>query len=206
MHILIVLCAMVVGFILAADLAEKLKNQYPDAKPYMWGYFTGIAGLIAWGGHSVWAFYEAIDGPSYKSDDYIILGVIMLFIACSHILVIKRNKWGWVIAIITQFNPITWIINGIYLKNRWHELAGFPESHKQFQSWFFQLSRGIRFLICGSVFWIFSVVAFVFVFEPFGYTINGREWEIIIKAIIVPPIIACIGAGMYKMAISKQSD
>ena len=34
-------------------------------------------------------------------------------------LILKFNKYAFLIATILSFNPLLWIINGIYLKNRW---------------------------------------------------------------------------------------
>jgi hypothetical protein len=36
------------------------------------------------------------------------------------ILILKYNKYAFLIATILSFNPLLWIINGIYLKNRWN--------------------------------------------------------------------------------------
>lgn len=34
--------------------------------------------------------------------------------------VLKFNKYAFLMATVLTFNPLLWIINGIYLKNRWH--------------------------------------------------------------------------------------
>jgi len=36
------------------------------------------------------------------------------------IFVLKYNKYAFLIATVLTLNPILWIINGIYLKNRWN--------------------------------------------------------------------------------------
>jgi len=36
------------------------------------------------------------------------------------ILILQFNKYAFLIATILSINPIAWIINGIYLKNRWN--------------------------------------------------------------------------------------
>ena len=43
----------------------------------------------------------------------ILLNFILMF------LILEFNKWAFLIATILSFNPLLWIINGIYLKNRW---------------------------------------------------------------------------------------
>ena len=36
------------------------------------------------------------------------------------IMILKFNKYAFLIATVLSLNPIVWIINAIYLKNRWH--------------------------------------------------------------------------------------
>ena len=38
-------------------------------------------------------------------------------------LVILRLRWAFVMFTLALMNPIIWIINAIYLKNRWRELS-----------------------------------------------------------------------------------
>ena len=37
-----------------------------------------------------------------------------------NVMILKFNKYVFLIATILSINPILWIINGIYLKNRWN--------------------------------------------------------------------------------------
>ena len=37
-----------------------------------------------------------------------------------NVMILKFNKYVFLIATILSINPIFWIINGIYLKNRWN--------------------------------------------------------------------------------------
>jgi membrane protein YqaA with SNARE-associated domain len=52
------------------------------------------------------------------------IGVLMLILlslnALLMILILKFNKYAFLIATVLSLNPIIWIINGIYLKNRWN--------------------------------------------------------------------------------------
>jgi hypothetical protein len=50
-----------------------------------------------------------------------IIGFILIAInSALLIMVLKFNKYAFLIATILTFNPIIWIINGIYLRNRWN--------------------------------------------------------------------------------------
>lgn len=47
---------------------------------------------------------------------------ITLIVICTilNVMILKLNKYVFLIATILSINPIIWIINGIYLKNRWN--------------------------------------------------------------------------------------
>lgn len=71
-----------------------------------------------------WAWIGLIISNLYlfgKLEDNI--GLIWFIIAVNTvlmILILQYNKYAFLIATILSFNPILWIINGIYLKNRWN--------------------------------------------------------------------------------------
>lgn len=51
------------------------------------------------------------------------LAIVLLIINnVLNILILRYNKYAFLIATIICLNPILWVINGVYLKNRWrHE-------------------------------------------------------------------------------------
>ena len=52
-----------------------------------------------------------------------LVGLALVIIAVNTVLmvmVLKSNKYAFLIATIISLNPLLWIINGIYLKNRWN--------------------------------------------------------------------------------------
>lgn len=46
-------------------------------------------------------------------------GIIILLNTVLMIMVLKFNKYAFLITTLISINPLFWIINGIYLKNRW---------------------------------------------------------------------------------------
>ena len=56
------------------------------------------------------------------SDITDVIGIALGFIINTilNILILKYNKYAFLIATVLSFNPLYWIINGIYLKNRWY--------------------------------------------------------------------------------------
>lgn len=73
---------------------------------------------------TIWAWLGLILGNIYivgTLRETIALAII--FVAINSILlvwVLKFNKYAFLIVTIISLNPIIWIINGIYLKNRWN--------------------------------------------------------------------------------------
>jgi len=50
-------------------------------------------------------------------------------------------------------------------------------------------------LMIGPVFWAFVVMAYVLVFEPFGYRISEDEWLFVAKVVLFP--IAVLWCGVW---------
>lgn len=78
---------------------------------FAWWQFTGWAGLIV-GTLTCLAQLDKLGGLA------VILAVINI---CLTVAIIKYSKYAFLAATVLSLNPIFWIINGIYLKNRWNE-------------------------------------------------------------------------------------
>jgi len=185
---------------------KSLRKKYPEVKPYTWGYFIGWAGTLCWGTAAFLSFRASLETHGSRDDALAAWGVVFLFATIAHCLVILRTKWAWIVVIILQFNPILWLLNGIYLKNRWDEMNGLStikisNKLKEVCHKFNNISVSNRVLIAGSVFWALSVLAFNFMFE-FGWYYIG--WWQILKIIIFPPAIAVIGFWLYAKVIKQQ--
>jgi len=92
-----------------------IKN--PKCHPYAWGYYNsllvitiGVSGIAL----GIWA--DLGDGAN------LIIWSILLIVLGT--LLYMRNRWVWIVFTILNLNPASWIINGIYLKNRWQEMKG----------------------------------------------------------------------------------
>ncbi|KGJ04989.1 hypothetical protein IT41_08170 [Paracoccus halophilus] len=55
-----------------------------------------------------------------------------------------------------------------------------------------------RLILIGPVFWAVVVVAYVLVFEPFGYRISEDEWLLVAKIVLFPT--AVLWAGVWVVA------
>jgi hypothetical protein len=114
------LCALPAVF-LAYWYDRRLHRTRPTTKAYGWGYFTGfqlvLAPLAVLVG-SVYGSLQTDGGLLLKllafSSFFSIFGI---FILC------RRVRWMWIIYTVLSMNPVLWLINAIYIKNRWKELG-----------------------------------------------------------------------------------
>jgi len=58
----------------------------------------------------------------------------------------------------------------------------------------FRKSLPFRVAVVGTVFWTVAVLAFIFLFKPFGRRIDDYEWWLTVKIIVFPSLI---GIGFY---------
>lgn len=185
----------------ALTMNDSLHKKIPSLKSFAWGYYVAIMGALSGAAGTLMSFSNASQAYGGSSDNFA-LGMFSLTIAVVHTLMIRRSKWAWVAGIILQLNPILWIVNGIYLKNRWSEMSGPSIDLTKIK--LSQQSLGNRTLIAGSIFWLLVVLTFIFIFEPYGSHISDSEMWQTIKIIIFPPVVTLIGHLIYKNIIRNE--
>ena len=107
---------------------KKLHERKGRLQPYKWGYYNGWMGVMVSGFYAIVYFVNASDSYGSRADDYFSLGLLFVAIAAVSAGFVFRNKWWCIAATVVQFNPLLWIINGIYIGNRWDELSGIAKS------------------------------------------------------------------------------
>ena len=113
MQLFILLLVALPAAIVSSELEARRKKRVGDTElPYAWGYFQGVSGLLL----GCWALVLAM-----FADDSGILVLAGIVWAPSGYFVIKRRKWAWVLHTIASLNPLWWIVNTIYGRNRWAE-------------------------------------------------------------------------------------
>ena len=199
----ITIICLLISIPAAFTMNDSLHKKNPDLKPYAWGYYIGLMGALSGTSVGILQFVAASKTYGSRSDTLVLLGIFFLVTAVVHVFIIKRNKWAWIVGIILQLNPILWIINGIYLKNRWSEMDGLPieaVTNKYSKS-----SFANRILLAGSAFWALVVLAFVFMFEPYGSYVSDSEWWQVVKIIVFPPVVAVAGYFLYVKVIKQEN-
>ena len=212
MELAVTVPCMVVAIPTSFYLDKRLHNRLPNVMPYKWGYYTGVMGLLLYCMISLLFFI----GAAVNSSELILPAFFFASSTVPFVFIIKRYRWAWVVGSILLFNPVSWIINFIYAKNRWNELIKdkevtaepdsafvFESVHSQPKSTTAQLSQPLRIVICLSALWAISVVIFVLLFEPYG-RFRDRDFFHMIKVICFPPTIAFIGYYLFTRFVTRQ--
>ena len=107
------LAVLILPIVVALVLNRRFRQRNPDKRGYRWGYYFSVMSFIH--GLGLGAFLES--GATAVIVCGLIYAVLAWFFA-------QRRHWAWIALTILSFNPITWIINAIYLRKRWAEEPG----------------------------------------------------------------------------------
>jgi len=121
-YLVINLIVALPAFLLALWRDKKLRKSNPNAKGFKWGYFTGFRILFVAIVLIPFLILAALSGDLSGDEviGFFFLVVVVLFIP--GIFILCRHRWAWILYTICSLNPVLWIINGTYIKNRWKEL------------------------------------------------------------------------------------
>lgn len=119
------MAAIGISMVRADVLEKRLKLRLPNIRPYKWGYFVGcisisfaILPLLAVALTVLIAFVRA----EPVDNDFFFFLLLVLHGICGFY-IIKRKRWAWVVSTVFSFNPLIWIVSGIYAGRRWQEFA-----------------------------------------------------------------------------------
>ncbi len=81
---------------------------------------------VGFGWWNTWAWIGLVIGNLYilgsanGNSELISFAIVIILInTILMVMILRYNKYAFLIATILSINPLLWIINGIYLKNRW---------------------------------------------------------------------------------------
>lgn len=113
---------VVVLSIIAALVHHAIWSKENSGKrPYRWGFFSGYGDIIS-SVFIVGATVICLLGDVELEDGDYFLAFFFILMGLVGVGVIKRMRVAFIIHTILSLNPILWVINGIYIKNRWKEL------------------------------------------------------------------------------------
>lgn len=119
--------AMFASFI----LEDRRMRRQPGTRPYTWGLYCGLYSMIL-SALAAWIAVFAIGGelaaagPERTGESValaVFVGIIVGLWGVPGFFMIRRRKWAWIMATILSLNPIWWIVNTIYGRNRWAEFT-----------------------------------------------------------------------------------
>ena len=129
---LYLLIAIGISIRMAFKLEKGLKIRLPHTRPYKWGFYAGCMGIAC---APLGLLSLAVIPTAKTGEDMLAIfaaGVWFLVHTVCGIFIVRRKRWAWVVGTVFLCNPIIWIIDGIYAKNRWKEFVeeagGFPST------------------------------------------------------------------------------
>jgi hypothetical protein len=101
----------------------RFKARLPHTRPYKWGFYMGWMGILCAPIALLLLSLTVMHGEDADIFGVFVMGVWFLAHSVCGFFIVRRKQWAWVVGTILLLNPIAWIINGIYARNRWKEFA-----------------------------------------------------------------------------------
>ncbi len=126
--VVVVAVTTVISLALAYRGNRYLRDNSPGVQPFVWGYFMGWFTLTTLGAGLV--LLASFGTLTHRSDAHILsmvpwaVAVGALCIAAA--MTLRRQRWGLVGLSFLMMNPVIWLVNVFYLRNRWDELRVGP--------------------------------------------------------------------------------
>ena len=79
----------------------------------MAGFVIALFNTIRW-----------FNAERYGRGELLIWAIYGFLMGVCGIFMYRRNRWVWLFGTLFSLNPLLWIVNGIYLRNRWAEMRG----------------------------------------------------------------------------------
>lgn len=199
---------------------KDFTSNNPNIRSYGWGYFIGWLGIytalinilvviLNGGFYFGWIGFIGNMLFSLGGSTRVHSSVLIYFLSVLiySYLMVKRTKSGWLTGSILWLNPLVWIINTYYGKNRWSEFdSGFSFKRGFIRGlrWFYGLKTQTKSLLLIPIFWILLVLSVINTFDIYGSIISNEEFWKIVKIILVPMLTVLLGFYMYKIITSNS--
>ena len=107
----------ILNYFIAKKLNTNHKTRYPDHQDYKWGYFMGVGSMVYGTLYSLFYFFIFISVSVGLQDIVILLAIFLIPVILGYF-VCKKSKQAIIWGTIFSINPVIWIINFFYIKNR----------------------------------------------------------------------------------------
>lgn len=113
---------MLLSLCVALPASLTMKRHWaadnPGKQPYGWGYYQGLN----------FTFGLLLPMTANTKDEVILMFIYGGLLTICGVGILKRKQWAWIAGTVLALNPVVWVVNGIYMSNRWKEMG--VESNK----------------------------------------------------------------------------
>jgi len=121
-YLVINLIVALPALLLALWRDKKLHKRNPSAMGFKWGYFTGFRILFVAIILLPFLVLSALLGDLTEDEVLGFYFLVIVVLLVPGIFILCRHRWAWILYTVCSMNPALWIINAMYIKNRWKEL------------------------------------------------------------------------------------
>ena len=121
-YLIIILIVALPAILLALWRDKKLHEQNPNATGFVWGYFNGFGLFLFAIVLLLLLVFTMLSGEIPAGEALGFSFFVIVFCLVPGIFILRRHRWAWIFYTVCSVNPVLWIINGVYIKNRWNEL------------------------------------------------------------------------------------
>jgi len=114
-------------YFIAKNLNTNHRKKFLNHQDYVWGYFQGVGAMIFGTLYGLFYLYLLISLSAELLTIVIVSSLSSITVILGY-LVCKKSKQAIIWATVFSLNPVLWIINFFYIKNR---RGDFFEQEKQ---------------------------------------------------------------------------
>lgn len=122
-YLVINLIVALPALLLALWRNKKLCERNLNAMGFKWGYFTGFRILFVAIILLPLLVLAALSGHLTEDELLGFYFLVIVVLLAPGIFILCRHRWAWILYTVCSMNPVLWMINGTYIKNRWKELS-----------------------------------------------------------------------------------
>ena len=118
---------IILNYFIAKNLNTNHRKKFLNHQDYVWGYFQGVGAMIFGTLYGLFYLYLLISLSVELLTIVIVFALFSITVILGY-LVCKKSKQAIIWATVFSLNPVLWIINFFYIKNR---RGDFFEQEKQ---------------------------------------------------------------------------
>lgn len=203
---------LILTYFISMYLDDHRSKKNPETKPFVWGFFWGISGFVL---NVLWllGLLEEIHF-SYGGHRVVLWCLFYSLLASSilHVLMIFRIREAWTFGLLLELNPISWIVNYLYIWKRIKEMKSFgerfpfllPKIRSSVNAVLSRLTRSQKITAYAIILWVSICISALELFQPFGSDLDNTEMILLAKILIFPVMLFLVAYGLYEFLLKKK--